>query len=351
MVKASPRETDARIARPDPAIQAYLIFGQDRGLVHERADALTRAIVPDPDDPFAVTHLTEDDLKSDPAGLSDAMAAMSLTGGARLVRVRLTGETGSGPVIELVTALEKGLAAAEATLIVESGDLTPRGKLRKVFEPAKKAMTIACYPDSAQSLGDIATTMLAEEGLTLTAAARNAWLPRLEGDRAFARGEIEKLLLFKGLRSQRSEGNDTVELDDVEMIAADQGDAALDAIIGPVLDGELTVADSAYVRALSGGASPVGVLRALQRRLDQLASVAAAGGSDVAMARSGAPRYGPQAAQFKRQMSVWRGRRLDAARQLAFDAERAVKRSGSPADTLVGELLLRLARGAARMRA
>ncbi|WP_417476532.1 DNA polymerase III subunit delta [Maricaulis sp.] len=351
MVKTSPRDADARIARPDPAIKAYLIFGPDRGLVHERANALAKALVPDPNDPFAVTQLTEEDLKSDPASLSDAMAAMSLTGGARLVRVRLSGETGSGPILELVAALEKGQAQAEACLVVESGDLTPRGKLRKLFEPARSAMAIACYADSAQSLADIATKMLAEEGLSLTSDARSAWLPRLEGDRAFARGEIEKLILFKGLKSQRAPGDDRVELIDVEMIAADQGDAALDAIIGPVLDGSMSVADSAYVRALGGGASAVGVLRALQRRLDQLGSVAAAGGDETAMARSGAPRYGPQAAQFRGQMQIWRGRRLDAARQLAFDAERAVKRSASPTDTLVGDLLLRLARGAARMRA
>jgi DNA polymerase-3 subunit delta len=351
VVKPSPRDVDARIARPDHSIKAYLIFGPDRGLVHERATALAAALVPDPDDPFAVTQLTEEDLRSDPAGLADAMAAMSLTGGARLVRVRLSGETGSGPILEIVTALEKGQAQAEACLIVESGDLTPRGKLRKLFEPAKTSMAIACYPDSAQSLADIATKMLADEGLTLTAAARSAWLPRLEGDRAFARGEIEKLILFKGLKSQRSETDTSVELSDVEMIAADQGDAVLDAIIGPVLDGELATADSAYVRALGGGASAVGVLRALQRRLDQIGSVLAAGGDENAMMRSGAPRYGPQAAQFKRQLGLWRGRRLDAARQLAFDAERAVKRSASPADTLVGELLLRLARGAAKMRA
>ncbi|WP_417490183.1 DNA polymerase III subunit delta [Maricaulis sp.] len=351
MVKPSPRDVDARLARPDPALKAYLIFGPDRGLVHERADTLAAALVPDPDDPFAVTQLTEEDLRADPASLADAMAAMSLTGGARLVRVRLSGETGSGPILELVTALEKGQAQAEACLMVESGDLTPRGKLRKLFEPAKTAMAVACYADSAQSLADLAAKMLADEGLSLTAAARMAWLPRLEGDRAFARSEIEKLILFKGLKSQRPEGDDVVDIGDVEMIAADQGDAALDAIIGPVLDGNMAVADSAYVRALAGGTSAVGVLRALQRRLDQLGSVAAAGGDDLAITRSGAPRYGPQAAQFRGQMKMWRGRRLDAARQLAFDAERAVKRAASPVDTLVGDLLLRLARGGARMRA
>jgi DNA polymerase-3 subunit delta len=349
-VKASAREADARVRRPDPAIKAYLIYGPDRGLAHERASTLIKAILSDPDDPFALTQLTEDDLKSDPAALADAMAAMSLTGGQRLVRVRLTGETGSGPVVELISDLECGALAPETVLVVESGALTPRGKLRKSFEPAKNALSIACYADTAQSLGSLADGLLEAAGLTLATDARNAWLPRLEGDRALARGEIEKLVLYKGLAGQREPGDDLVTLTDIEAIAADQGEAQIDAVIEPTLLGRLAEADKAYIRSISAGGSAVGILRGLQRRLDQIGAVQSAGGGDAAIARAGAPRFGPPANAFKQQLSVWRGRRLEHARQLAFEAERQVKRSGSPAEALVSELLLRLARGAAQIQ-
>ena len=348
-MKATARDADARVRKPDPSIRAYLIYGPDRGLTHERAQTLVKAVLDDPDDPFALTQLTEEDLKSDPAGLADAMAAMSLTGGKRLVRVRLNGETGSGPIIELIKALEDGSLAAEAVLLVESGNLTPRGKLRKTFEPAKNAITIACYADTTHSLESLCEDMLKVENLNLARDARDAWLPRLEGDRALARGEIEKLILYKGLAGQRGEGEDTVTRADIEAVAADQGEAQLDSVLAPALLGQLTKADSAYHRSITAGGSAVGILRALQRRLDQLSAVHAAGGNDGALARSGAPRFGPQADMFKRQLSLWRGQRLDHARQLAFDAERSVKRSGAPTEALVGDLLLRLARGAAQI--
>lgn len=348
-MKINARDVESRLASPDPAIGAYLIYGPDRGLVHERADALASAILDDPNDPFALTQLTEEDLKQDPAILADSMVAMSLTGGARLVRVRLSGETGSGPIVEFLSSLEAGTSTAEAILIIESGDLTPRGKLRKTFEPAKRAATVACYADSGVSLAQLAVSMLDAEGLTLSESARNAWIPRLEGDRALARSEIEKLILYKGLKDVRA-GSDTVEIEDIEAVAAGQGEATLDTIISQAMIGEIADADDAYNRSLSSGTSPVAVLRALQRRIDQLGAVHAAGGSDTAIARSGAPRFGPPAALFKRQLAVWKGRSLDYARQLAFDAERGVKKSGAPADALVGELVLRLARGARKQR-
>lgn len=349
-MKISPRDADAAVTRPDNAIQAYLIFGPDRGLAKERADTLAKTLLTDPDDPFALTVLTEEDLKADGAALADAMAAMSLTGGERLVRVRLNGETGSGPVLEVLAGIEAGEGRAEAKLIVESGDLTPRGKLRKAFEPARHGAAIACYADNLQTLGSLVDQMLGEEGLRLSSDARSAWLPRLEGDRALARGEIEKLILYKGLRNQRGEGDDEISAADIEAVAADHGDSALDGVIAPLFDGDVTGLDKAMTRAISSGMSPVAILRAMQRRLDQFGVVHAAGGNEAAIARSGAPRFGPQAAQFKRQMGFWQGRRLNAARQLAFDLERDLKRSGSPSEALIGELALRLARGAARAR-
>ena len=349
-MKVQARDADARVKTPDPSIKAYLIYGPDRGLAHERASTLVKSVLEDPDDPFALTQLTEEDLKSDPAALADAMAAMSLTGGQRLVRVRLSGETGSGPIIDLISDLESGSVAPQTVLVVESGDLTPRGKLRKTFEPAKSAYSIACYADTAQSLGNLVDDLLKSENLTIAPEARINWLPRLEGDRALARGEIEKLILYKGLAGQRDPDDNQISLADIEAVAADQGEAQMDAVLEPALLGRLAEADKAYIRSISAGGSPVAILRSLQRRLDQLGAVQAAGGSDAAMAKAGVPRFGPPANAFKQQMSVWRGRRLDHARQLAFDAERQVKRSGSPAESLVSELLLRLARGAAQMR-
>lgn len=63
--------------------------------------------------------------------------------------------------------------------------------------------------------------------------------------------------------------------------------------------------------------------------------------------RAGAPRFGPPADAFKQGLRAWRGRRLDQARQRAFETERAVKRTGAPAEAIVGDLLARLALAAA----
>jgi len=347
-LKLKAHEVDRALSRPGAEIRAFLIYGPDSGLVRERAERLAGALVKDPDDPFTVTRLTEDDLRADPAALRDAMAALSLMGEAPLVRVRLSGDLAL--VGGYLAGLSKGEEATDARLIVEAGDLKRGSKLRKAAEDGERLLAAPCYADTARDLIGLAESMLAAEDLTLAPDARAMLTPYLEGDRALARSEIEKLVLYKGLKAQRSGGSAVVERADVAAVSAAGADAALDQVIDPALSGDPVAADRAYARALGGGLSPVAVLRVLQRRIDQFDAFHAGGGDAAALGRAGAPRFGPPADAFKRSARAWRGRRLDQARSLAFQTEREVKRSGAPAEALVGGLLLRLARAAAQAR-
>ena len=347
-MKLKARDVDRALSRPDPDIQAFVIFGPDSGLVRERGERLAAALVEDPDDPFTVTRLTEEDLKADPAALADAMAAMPLMGASPLVRVRLSGDLSA--VGTFLAELESGGAEAQARLIVEAGDLKKGSKLRKAAEDCARCLAAPCYADEARDLVRLADDMLAAEGLSLAPDARAMLAPYLEGDRALARSEIEKLILYKGLAEQRGGQADVVEREDIAAISAAGAEAALDQIIDPAFSGDPPATDAGYARALASGVSPVAVLRTLQRRIDQIDIFHSGGGDSGALARAGAPRFGPPAEAFKRSARAWRGRRLDQARRLAFDTERAVKRSGAPAEALVGALVLRLARAAAGAR-
>lgn len=347
-MKIKAREAERVIARPNPDVRIFLIYGPDSGLVRERAQALAAALVPDPDDPFAVTRLTEDDLKADPAALADALAAYSMTGSDRLVRVRIGGDMAS--LGALIGEVESGAVPIEAKLVIEAGDLKKTSKLRKAAEDGASCLAIPCYADEARDLLTLAEAQLAEEGLTLAPDARAMLAPYLEGDRALARSEVEKLILYKGLADQRGGEPAQIERADIAAISAAGAEAALDQILEPALGGDPARADAAYARAVGGGTSPVAVLRVLQRRIDQLDMFQSGGGDAGALARAGAPRFGPPADAFKRAAKNFAGRRLDHARRLAFDAERAVKRSGAPAEAIVGELILRLARASTPRR-
>jgi len=79
------------VTRPDPARPIVLIFGPDAGLVHERAEALVRASVDDPADPFQLARLDGDDLAGEPTRLVEEANTIPLFGGRRAVWVKAGG--------------------------------------------------------------------------------------------------------------------------------------------------------------------------------------------------------------------------------------------------------------------
>src|SRR3954465_7329770 len=99
MVALKGSELESFVARPDPARSVVLVFGPDAGLVSERVDAIVRASVDDPADPFALVRLDGDALASDPARLIDEAPPVPLFGGRRAIRVR-AGSRNIVPAIE-----------------------------------------------------------------------------------------------------------------------------------------------------------------------------------------------------------------------------------------------------------
>src|SRR5256885_15251522 len=88
MVALKASEAASFAARPDPARAVVLVFGPDAGLVSERVDAIVRASVEDPNDPFSLARLDGDAVASDPARLVDEATTVPLFGGRRAVPAR-----------------------------------------------------------------------------------------------------------------------------------------------------------------------------------------------------------------------------------------------------------------------
>ena len=91
-MKIEPRNAEAFLRKPDPKIRGVVIYGNDDGLIGERAAQLAKTVCEDLKDPFRVVDISGDALKQDSARLADEFGAMSMMGGRRVIRVRPAGE-------------------------------------------------------------------------------------------------------------------------------------------------------------------------------------------------------------------------------------------------------------------
>jgi DNA polymerase-3 subunit delta len=331
---------------PGKEFRAAVIHGRDLGGVRERAQQLAAAATAHPDDPFDVALLTEADLDSEAGRLEGELAALSLMGGRRLVRLRLSGDKPSADkaAADALTAHLAGDLNPEAFFLVEAGALGRESGLRKVGEKAPGCAVIPCYEDEPGDLARMAREALAADKVSLNAEALDLFVSRLPRERGVARREIERLALFLGPGSGRlATAADLQDFLGVEPEAS-LLDAAADAF-----GGRLGAAHAGLRRAAQEGDAGPAAVRAMGLHLARLRRTitlhnAGAGLQEAAKA-SGV--FWKQEREFLRQARSWKLSDLDTLQADLLSADLACKQTGSP-DRLIAERLALTIAGKAR---
>ncbi|MGE0407835.1 MAG: DNA polymerase III subunit delta, partial [Amphiplicatus sp.] len=246
----------------------------------------------------------------------------------------------------LVDGHEAGHLKSNALVLVEAGDLAKSSGLRKLFEKAKKAVALPCYADSPADIRALAIEAARREGLRFEEDALSLLVSLLGEDRGVSRSEVEKLVLMKGLNSQRS-GPETITLDDVKASMADGVGDALDEAAAAAADGEAARLARALSKSAAAGAAPIGLIRALARAMSRLrearGAMEAGASADEAMRRLRPPVFFMEQAAFKARLHKWPLARLDRALDLLLEAELDAKTTGAPQREIAERAALRLA--------
>lgn len=258
MVALRGREIDAYLAKPDSARPIVLLYGPDAGLVRERADALAKSAVDDPNDPFSMVRLDGDELASEPSRLVDEAMTVPLFGGRRAIRVK-AGSRSFASGVETLTQM----TLKDCRIVIEAGELRPDAPLRKACERAKTAVAIACYPDGERDLAKLIDDELRASDLRITPDARATLTALLGGDRQASRNEIRKLALY-------AHGKREVTLEDIEAIVTDASGLALDPIVDGAFAGHTADVEVAFRKAMASGVYPGMIIMSAQRHAAQL---------------------------------------------------------------------------------
>lgn len=328
----------ARIAAflRDPGdCRVVLLFGDDAGMIRERAETLVRLVAGSLDDPFLVTEMPREEIKQ----LSNEAAGLSLMGGRRVVRIRDVTDAATEPVVTLL----KG--KAPALVVLEGPNMASKSKLRTALEAAPDGVAIGCYPEEGKALEDTIRETLRQHGVGIDPDALGWLSQQLGADRTSTRAELEKLALYVG------PGN-RVTLDDAQTCVGDLAGLSLDDALFAATTGDVGTTDRALEAAMAEGANPVQVLRATLGHLQRLHRARLAmdehnlSAADAAKAAR-PPVFYQKVGAFTRSLGLWPSASLNAALAAMAEAERGCKRTGWPDQALCRNAVLTLARRAA----
>jgi DNA polymerase-3 subunit delta len=341
-------EIERFLARPDPAIRAALFYGRDLGVVRDRAEQLAAKVAERPDDPFDVAQLTDGDLAEDAARLEGELAAQSLMGGRRLVRLRFAGEKASLDklVAEALTRHAAGELNPDAFLLIEAGALGRESGLRKAAEKATGAAAIPCYEDEPGDVARLVRETLAKDNLSLNAEALALFVARMPKERGVARQEVERLALYLGPGSGAA-GTPA----DLEAFLGVEPEASLADAAADAFGGRPGEAQSGLRRARQEGETGPAAVRALSQHLGRLrrALTLQKSGAGLQEAAKAAGVFWKQEREFLRQARSWSLDELDRIQPEVLAADRACKTAGAPDHLIAERLALTIAARARRL--
>lgn len=312
--------------------RGVLLYGDDLGLIRERAAHCVRQVAESLDDPFRVALLDQEQH----GRVEEETGALSLIGGRRVVWVRDAQDT-------LLSRVTAALAIESDTLLViEAPGLVSRAKLRAALDAHPKIASIGCYPEEGRSLIASLTDLFREASVVIDRDAL-FWLSSVLGaDRAAVRSEVEKLILYAG------EGG-KLSLDDVQESIGDSASATLDDATNAAMAGERALADMALERALADGLSPIALARAclsLMTRLQRvLASMDEGKSRQEAIKALRPPVFFKRMDSFTKALERWDKVGLGRACEAVQGFELACKQTGYPDLALSRRLIAQLCLG------
>ena len=320
------------IRKPDPQIRAVLIYGPDGGLVRERSEIIAKSVVEDLNDPFLVSDLTSETLKQEPGRLMDEAAAIAMTGGRRVVRLR---DADDSCAAALAAFLEE--PAGDALIVISGGDLPARSKIRKIFEGSKTiGAAVACYADDGQSLDGLIRDTMRKANIRIEEGAIGYLAARLGADRALSRSELEKLVLYAGEGGQ-------LELDDIIQSIGDSSTYGLDTVLYATAEGNARELDETLSKMWADGTNAVSLLRAMSNHILRLQQVIAERESgkplETAIKSLRPPVFWKMESRFKRQLGLWDKKLSALALDILLKAESDCKKTGMPDQIICGRAL------------
>lgn len=285
------------------------------------------------------------ELRRDPVRLGDEARSTSLFGGARFIVVRASGDD----AFEAVEALLDSSVEACPVLIVASS-ASDKSRIAKLLGDRKDAMVAMFHPPDLAAVAGVARSFGDAAGVRLDQALAERIARACALDTRMVRSEVDKLALYLDGTPQAPRTADAQALDAITAKSEDDG---FGGIVNCVLGGETARLSGELARMRELSLSPVGLLLAFERRVAQLAQLAArlGGRGDVARfveSEKQARRvFWRDAPDIANQLKRWRGRRLERLVDRLVALHRELLANSQTAELLLAQGLAEIARAAA----
>ncbi len=335
-MKAQRGSIHRAVDTPDRLIRFYLFHGPDDAGSRVLAERLRAGLGAEKQVLSAAA------IKADASLLSAEVGAISLFGETRLAWIEPAGDE----ICEAATALLNG-PNVESPVVAIAGSLRKSSALLKLAEAHQLALAHASYVPEGRDAERMVVDMGMAEGLRLEPPLAARLAAACNGNRAVLAHELAKFALYLDAAPERPKA---LGSDVVDMLGADSGDGNMMRLGDLALSGRVENLFEELDRVALGAGEAIPVVRALQRRLLQLAGLRAqveqGKSTDAVMTSMGKSLFWKDKGLMHHLLSNWSSERISAMLQRSAALEKQLFFSDEPPVEAIVEELVTIARAA-----
>jgi len=294
-------------------------------------------------DPGERVELSGQDLRSAPSRLVDEARSTSLFGDARHLLVRVSGEDAHDALASFCEIADRGEADNAWPVFVVASGATDKSRSAKLLLNRPDAIVAMFYPPDIKTLAQEVGAMAGAAGLRLGGDLTER-IARASGlDVRLAGSEVEKLALYLDASPQSPK---TADAKAWEAIGARTEDDGFMPLVNAVLSGDVRKLPAELARMREVSLNPVGVALALERRVAQLAGLAArlAPGDNVGGLLESQRVFFKDRSDIEKQLRIWQGGRLERLVQRLTALHRKLLSNSQSAEMLLAQELTLITR-------
>ena len=203
-----------------------LLYGENDGLKKEIKDFI-KSTVKQKKNGIEIFSFYENEILSNEANFFNAIYSESLFSSNKIIIIFEASDKIIKKINDIYDKYPENIL-----LIISSGILEKKSKLRNFFETGEKAICIPCYLDSDRDLETIAVSELKKNNISLSREAINLLVEKSNSNRGNLRNEIEKIKAY-------SLNKKNLNLNEIRTLINFSGDYKSDILINECLCGNI----------------------------------------------------------------------------------------------------------------
>ena len=247
-----------------PSSSAILLYGQDYGLISERSSLIINSFfknISERQNTLNIIDFANSYILSNPECLKLEASSISLLHNKKLIRIRDVSDSSYNIIKDYFIKPYQ-----DCLLLLLSESLSPRSKIRKLFETQDKSIILPCYSDDNKSILNLIDNSLKHEGITIDEEGVHLFANYLGMDRLISKSEIEKAVLYAGK-------DKNLDAKDIASFISDQASLGIDELYDYSLVGDLSKAYRVLARIQKEGVPAIQILRSFIRQMQSLYSI------------------------------------------------------------------------------